>query len=583
MATNTQPKRKSQQRQAAFRLLILVAILVCINMLAARFHYGLDLTREKRFTLSTATKNLLRNMDDVAVVNVYLKGNFPAGFQRLSEATRERLQSFREYAGSKIVFRFIDPFEGKSEMEKKAIYQQLVTKGIMPVELNVKDAEDGSSQKVIFPYALVQYNNREMAVRLLDNKIGLTPLEILNYSESMLEYKFAGAINKLSSPAKPEIAYIMGHGEALGAHTYDLLTTLAGIYTVDTIDLVNSLYISPVYKAVIINKPTQRIDDRDKFKIDQYVMNGGRVLWAVESLNATMDSMQFHKGGDVKSPEFLAMDYGLNLDDQLFKYGVRVNPTLVEDMQCLEIPVTVGVVNNNPQIELRPWIYFPLFTPESRHPIVNNMGEVFGRFVSTIDTIANPEIKKTILLTSSKYSRVSQAPARVSLAMVQFAPRPEMFKQPSQPVAVLLEGKFKSVFQNQLTPQFLQILRDSIKRPFKPEADSASKMIVIADGDMLLNDFTESMGPMEMGYWRFTKSLYSNKAFILNCLEYLTDNAGLLEARSKDTRLRLLDGGRVRDEKNTWQALNIGLPIALVLIFASAYLFFRKRRYEKKA
>jgi gliding-associated putative ABC transporter substrate-binding component GldG len=252
-------------------------------------------------------------------------------------------------------------------------------------------------------------------------------------------------------------------------------------------------------------------------------------------------------------------------------------------MQCLEIPVTVGMVNNNPQIELRPWVYFPLFTPESRHPIVNNMGEVFGRFVSSIDTIANPEIKKTILLTSSKYSRISAAPARISLAMMQYAPRPEMFRQPSQPVAVLLEGKFKSVFENQLTPKFLSVLRDSLKRPFKPVADSAGKMIVIADGDMLLNDYTESMGPMEMGYWRFTKSLFSNKAFILNCLEYLTDNAGLLEARSKDTRLRLLDGGRMKDEKNKWQVLNIGLPIALVLIFASAYLFFRKRRYEKKA
>lgn len=583
MATNTKQKRKSQQRQAVLRLLIMVAILVCVNMLAARFHYGLDLTREKRFTLSPATKQLLRKMDDVAVINVYLKGTFPAGFQRLSEAARERLQSFREYAGANVVFRFIDPLEGKNEDEKGAIYQQLMSKGIMPVELNVKDVEEGSSQKVIFPYALVQYNDREMAIRLLDNKIGLTPLEVLNYSESMLEYKFASAINKLSTPAKAEIGYIMGHGEALGMHTYDLLTTLAGVYKVDTIDLVNSLYISPVYKAVIINKPTQPLDDKEKYKIDQYIMSGGRVLWAVESLNATMDSMQMRPGGEQKSPEFIAMDYGLNLEDQLFKYGARVNGNLVEDMQCMEIPVTVGVVNNNPQVELRPWVYFPLFTPESRHPIVNNMGEVFGRFVSSIDTIENPEIKKTVLLSSSKYSRVSAAPARVSLAMVQFPPRPEMFKQPSQPVAVLLEGKFKSVFQNRLAPSFLQVLRDSIKRPFKPEADSATKMIIIADGDMLLNDFSESMGPMEMGYWRFTKSLFSNKAFILNCLEYLTDNSGLLEARSKDTRLRLLDGGRIRTEKNKWQILNIGIPIVFVLVFASCYLFFRKRRYEKKA
>lgn len=564
------------------RLLIMVAILVCVNMLAARFHYGLDLTTEKRFTLSPSTKKLMRNMKDVAVVTVYLEGKFPAGFQRLKEATRERLQSLQDYSGGKIIFRFTDPFEGKTEEEKGPIFEQLAAKGVVPVNLTVQGSEDGYSEKLIFPYALVQYNGREMAVRLLENKLGLSPLEILNYSESILEYKFAGAISKLSKPAKPEIAYIMGHGEALGMQTYDLLTTLAGQYRIDTVDLVNSLYISPIYKAVIINKPTQPIDDKDKFKIDQYIMNGGHVLWAIDAVRATMDSMEVRNDSVKKMPEFVAMDYGLNLDDQLFKYGVRINTDLVEDMQCLQIPVTVGVVNNNPQVELRPWVYFPLFTPESRHPIVNNLGEVYGRFVSSIDTVANPEVKKTILLSSSKYSRVTATPARVSLAMVRYAPRPEMFNKPAQPVAVLLEGKFKSVFQNRLAPSFLQILRDSVKREFKPEADSEGSMIVIADGDMLLNDFNQSMGPMEVGYWRFTKSLFANKTFVLNCLEYLTDDAGLLEARSKDTRLRLLDGGRVKDEKNKWQILNIGLPVALVLIFASCYLFFRKRRYETK-
>ena len=582
MAKNTKQKRKQQQRQVIIRLALLAAIIICVNMLAARFHYGIDLTREKRFTLSPATKNLLRNMDDVAVINVYLKGKFPAGFQRLSEATHERLQSFREYAGANVIIRFIDPFEGKSEAEKGPIFQQLVAKGVMPVNLEVNDIEEGYAEKIIFPYALVQYKGKEAPVRLLENKLGLTSLEVLNYSESTLEYKFASAINKLRQPEKAGIGYIMGHGESLNMRTYDLLTSLAKQYTVDTIDLVNSLYISPTYKAVIINKPTQPLDDKEKYKIDQYKMTGGKVLWAVESLRASMDSMQMATGQQ-KSPEFLAMDYGLNLDDQLFKYGVRINPELVEDMQCLPIPVTVGMINNSPQIELRPWIYFPLFSPESRHPIVNNMGEISGQFVNSIDTMANPDIKKTVLLSSSKYSRVTAAPARISLAMVQYTPRPEMFRQPSQPVAVLLEGKFKSVFQNRLAPSFLQVLRDSIKRPFKPEADSATAMIVIADGDMLENDFTESMGPMEMGYWRFTKELFSNKSFILNCLEYLTDNSGILEARSKDSRLRLLDGGRVKAEKIKWQVLNIGLPIVLVLIFASCYLFFRKRRYVKKA
>ncbi len=576
MATNTSSKRKSQQQQAVIRILVLAAILICINMLAARFHFGLDLTKEKRFTLSAPTVTLLRNMDDVAVIDVYLKGKFPAGFQRLAESTRERLQSFREYAGANIIVRFTDPFEGKSEEEKGPIYEQLSKKGITPVNMQVKGDDDGYQEKIIFPYALVRYKGREMPVRLLENSLALAPLEALNYSESLLEYKFANALNKLQRPQKPEVAYIMGHGESLGMHTFDLLTALRGPYIVDTLDLVNSLYIPNYYKAIIINKPTQPFDDKDKFKIDQYIMNGGHVLWAVETLNATMDSLQ--KG----SQQFISTAYELNLDDQLFKYGVRINSDLIEDLQCLQIPVIDGQVNNNPQMALKSWLYYPLFLPSINHPIVKNMDAIASMFANSIDTVGSPEIKKTVLLQSSKYSRVAQAPIRVSLSMLRYPPRPELFNNPNKAAAVLLEGKFKSVFQNRLSPQFISIMRDSIKRDIKTESDSATSMIVISDGDMLNNDFTQRMGPMEMGFWRFTNDKFANKNFILNCLEYLTDNSGLLEARNKDVRLRVMDGGRVKEEKGMWQAINIGVPIALVLVFASCYLFFRKRKYEKQ-
>ena len=578
MATNTAKKRKSQQTQAILRLVIMLAILVCINMLASRFHYGLDLTKEKRFTLSPATKKLLRNMKDVAVIDVYLDGkNFPAGFQRLKEATRERLQSLREYGGTKIVFRFSDPIEGKNQDEKVAIYTQMAERGMTPINLQVKDDEQDYSERYVLPWAVVQYNGREMPVRLLENNSTMSSWDNLNYSEALLEYKFANAINKLTKPEKPEIAYIVGNGETIGIHTYDLLSTLPKQYKVDTVDLVNSLYIPNYYKAIIINKPTQPFDDRDKFKIDQYIMNGGKVLWALDMLYAPMDSLR-------TSQQFITTDYGLNLDDQLFKYGVRVNTDLIEDVQqCLPLPIMVDAGSGQPQMQLRPWIYFPLFIPSSSHPVVKNMDAVMGMFVNSIDTVANPEISKTILLESSKYSRTATSPTRVSLSMLKYPPNPEIFNNPNRPVAVLLEGKFKSVFQNRLHPSFLQVLRDSLKRDFKPEADSAGAMIVIADGDILENDFSQSMGPMEMGYWQYTKDRFSNKAFVLNCLEYLTEDAGLLEARSKDLKLRLLDTARVKKERTTWQALNIGLPIALVLVFASCYLFFRKRKYERKA
>lgn len=575
MATNTSTKRKVQKTQAIIRLLIVAAILICINMLAARYHWGLDLTKEKRFTLTEPTKNLLRNMEDVAVIDVYLEGSFPAGFQRLKEATIERLQSFRDVAGTKVVYRFYNPIEGKSDDEQGKIYQLLADKGITPINLRVQGEDNGYSEKFVFPYALVQYNGKEEAVRLLENNMGLDPLENLNHSESLLEYKFANAINKLTMPQKPEVAYIMGNGEALGVRTLDLLSTLPKYYKVDTVDLANSLFIPSYYKAIIVNKPTVAFEDKDKFKIDQYVMSGGSVLWALDQINTPMDSL-------MKSEQFLAMDMGLNLNDMLFKYGARINYNLIEDLRCLSIPVTVGMQGDRPQIDLRPWIYFPVFGMESQHPIVKNMNYVMGRFVSSIDTIKNPEIKKTVLLQSSKYSRVAAAPLRVSLSTLRYPQREDMFNKPDQPAAVLLEGKFRSLFKNRLHPDFLRVLKDSIKRDFKESCDTVGKMIVIADGDIMLNDFSQQMGPMEMGYWQYTRTRFANKEFILNCLEYLTDNSGLLAARSKDTKLRQLDPNRVKKEKNTWVVTNIGVPLLYVGLFASIFLFYRKRKYERR-
>jgi len=582
MATNSTTKRKRQQKQAVLRVLLLLGILVCINMLAARIHYGFDLTEEKRFTLSPSTKKLLRNMDGVAVVDVYLKGKFPAGFQRLAEATREKLQNFKEVAGKHIVFRFSDPFEGRSEAEKGPIYDQLAKKGINGVNLQVQgNADDGYSEKIIFPYALVQYHGKEVPIQLLDNDHqGMSPMEILNYSESILEYKFATALNLLSQSDRPGIAYITGHGETLGPTTSDALTTLRRLYRLDTLDLPSMIQIpgpgTGLYDAVIINKPRETFSDKEKFKIDQYVMRGGHVLWLIDPLNASMDSLNNNSG-----QMFMTRDMNLNLDDILFKYGVRVNPNLIEDMTCNPISVVVGMLGDKPQQQLRNWLFFPVLVPESKHPIVHNLDAVMTMFASSIDTIADPSIKKTVLLSSSKYSRTVPNPARVSLSMLSFQPRSEMFNDPYKPVAVLLEGKFKSVFNNRLPTEFLSILKDSLHMPFKKECDATNSMIVISDGDIIENDYSQTRGTMEMGYWRFTDTRFANKTFILNCLEYLTDKSGLLESRTKDVKLRLLDGSRIKKERKTWQLLNIAVPIGLILLFASCYIFFRKRRYEK--
>jgi gliding-associated putative ABC transporter substrate-binding component GldG len=378
-------------------------------------------------------------------------------------------------------------------------------------------------------------------------------------------------------PAKPTIAYIVGQGEPLDWTTYDMLHTLEGNYQVDTFDIITHTHINPVvYNAIIINRPYTTIKEEEKFKIDQYIMRGGRVLWVIDPLITPLDSLQ-------TSDNLMTIDRMLNLDDMLFNYGVRVNNNLIEDMQCFVLPVTVGrTQRGEAQIENKPWMYFPIFVPTSKHPIVNNMDGILGRFASTIDTVGNPNAKKTVLLESSKYSRTAANPVRVNLAMLQFQLKEEMFQKPYNPVAVLLEGNFTSIYRNRLAPSWEATLRDSLKQPFKDKTDTTTAMIVIADGDMFANDFSESKGPIPMGMSRNTDARFVNNAFLLNCMEYLTDKKSLLEARTKDVKLRLLDNGRAKEEADKWKIVNVGIPIAIVLVFASVYMFFRKRRYEVK-
>jgi len=562
--------KNQRQKQATTRLVIMAGILICINILASYLHTGIDLTQEKRFTLTPATKNLLRNMNEVAVVEVYLKGKFPAGLQRLQEAIRERLNSFKDIAGSKIIVKFIDPFEGKNESEQKVIAHDLAGKGIHVLELQNQSDEEYTA-KPFFPYALVHYNGRETPVMLLEDPPGKSQEEKINSAEAMLEYKFANAFNQLSRPTKANIAYITGNGEDLGINSFDMLASIPRYYRLDTLDLARTLTISIAYDAIIIAQPAIPFTGPEKLKIDQYIMHGGHVLWIMSMLNANMDSLK-------NSPQLIAMENGLGLDDMLFKYGVRVNNDLVEDLQCMQL----GRINPaTGQREYPDWIYFPKLNPTSQHPIVKNMDFIRGGFTNSIDTIKSEGIRKTILLQSSRYSRNAMAPARVSLSTMIYPQKSEMFNKPYLPVAVLLEGKFHSRYQNLLAPEYLRLL-DSLKIPFKPICDSDNSMIVTSVGDIFKNDYTEKDGPLQMGYNKWTGEFFANRSFLLNCLEYLTDHSGILESRSKDVKLRLIDNGRAKEEKTKWQFINVVIPIAMVLVFASCYFFFRKRKYEVK-
>lgn len=560
---NKKPGRNLRQTGAVIRLGIMALILIMLNILTSYFHTGLDLTKEKRFTLSDPTIRLLKNMPETAVIDVYMKGKFPADLQRMEESVRERLTSFKSIAGNKVIFHFIDPLEGKNEEEQKQVVHDLSQMGIKYMQLNTKGDEE-YSMKIFFPFALVQYNGKSMAVPLLENGQGKN---WESYSEAVLEYKFANAINQLERPAKPRIAYMTGNGEPLDIHTQKMLTALPMVYDLDSLNLMHMIHISNAYDAIIINQPTIPFSGPDKLKIDQYVMRGGHVLWVVNPMRASLDSF-------VNQSAFLAVDWGVDLDDILFKYGIRVNNDLIEDMQCLELPRTL-----NGQTELHPWVYFPRFNPNADNPIVKNMDFIKGGFSSSIDTLMASGIKKTVLLQSSEYSRTSNSPLRVSLSMMSYPLRNELFQKPYRNVAILLEGKFHSVYQGRLAPDYLHLL-DSLHEKFKPVCDSTTSQIVVSVGDVFRNDYTTKDGALSLGYYEYTGEYFANMNFLLNCMEYLTDKSGILEARSKDVKLRLLDEGRVKAEKTQWQWINVSVPIVLVLFFASAYFFFRKRRYE---
>lgn len=565
------------KRKNIFRFCLMAGILLLLNILSSRLHVRLDLTAEKRFSLSEPTKKLLKNLKETAVIEVYLKGTFPAGFKNLSERTREILQEFKEYSNGKIKFSFINPLEGKNEKEKEAVFNQLASKGINPVNLQVQQDEDeGYQQKIIFPSAKISYNQKETAVNLLESHSDMTPQEKLNNSGSMLEYKFVSALKFLIEPDKKKVAYVTGHGEALGTNTLDMLNTLEKYYDVDTVDLTKNIDIGKFYTAAIICKPTLAFDEKNKFKIDQYVMQGGKLLLCIDMLQFDMDSLRL-------SDASMAMDYGLNLDDMLFNYGVRINPDYIEDyQQSNPIPVTVGMNGDQPDIQLLPWSYFPFSISTSKHPIVNNLDAVMFMYTSSMDTVANPGISKTILLASSNRSRRVPTPVRISLSNLRFKPSADMFKEKNIPMAVLLEGKFKSVFANRIDPAFVKVYTDSLKKPYSTVSERDNKMIVISDGDIFLNDYNTSHGPLEAGYYKYTRQLFANKPFILNCMEYLTDDFGLLEARNKNLTLRLLDTARVKKQTLQWQLFNIALPGVLILFFGSAYFFFRKKKYEGK-
>ena len=560
--------KDQHKKQSLIELFLLIAILVFVNIIASKIYWRFDLTKEKKYTLSDATKNYLNQLDDIVYVKVYLEGEgFPAGFKKLRNSVEEMLNEFKSLAGNKIEYEFIDPFANTNPRQSKEIYDQLLKKGLRPTNLKVKE-DDNYSERKVFPGVIISYRGLEKAVSILQNQISLSPQEILNNSESLLEYTLINTIKQLSQIAKPKIGFIQGHGELDHYSTLDIKHTLRENYRVDSIFLPNELAISKNYDGIIIAKPTHAFNEREKFKIDQYIMNGGKVLWLIDNVHAEMQMM-------TKEKAFMANDAQLNLEDMLFQYGVRINADLIQDLQAAPIPLVVGA---QAQTKLLPWYYFPVIFSTNKHPIVNNLDAIMCTFVNSIDTVGAKGIKKTILLHSSQYSKALMAPVRVNLQILANKPDPQRYKQANLPVAVLLEGNFTSIFKNRLSTMTKKMIDSLDEVSYKSHGDSTS-MIIISDGDVIRNDFDRSGLPYPLGFYKYTQQTFDNKNLILNAIEFLCDKSNLIETRSREVKLRLLDKQRIKDEKKDWQIINLVLPLVLIALFGFIFNYIRKRKY----
>ncbi len=576
--------RKNIRRNSFVQLTIGLAILLLVNIIGSFAFYRLDLTAEKRYTLSPSTRKMLKELKDVVYFKVYLEGEFPAGFKRLRNETREMLNQFRAYSDN-IQYEFIDPTAGKDKKEMEAMYNQLAQSGLNATDLRVKE-KDGESSKMIFPGAVVSYRDKEMPLDLLLTQVGRPPEEVLNNSVQGLEFGLINVIRKLTIAQKPKVAFIEGQGELAAEYTASIETALKEYYTVEHVRIngqlsaltehtqrgkdSTSFTIKNKYSAIIIAKPDSAFakDERDKFIIDQFVMRGGKVLWLVDAVNASMDSL-------ATKERSVSISNDLNLDDMFFNYGVRLNSNLVVDMNSLPIPVVIDAKGNQ---KLIPWIFFPVLIPTSTHPIVRNLNAIKTEFVGSLDTIETPGIKKTILLSTSRYSRVLNTPVTVSLSFLYQRPDVTQFNQPYQAVAALLEGEFTSLFLNRVPPEIAQAPQVGFL-----EKSAKTAMIVVSDGDVIKNQLqpgTKGPTPLPLGYDRYTGQQFGNKDFILNAMNYLCDDSGLLLVRSREVKLRTLDAARVDDERMKWQLINTIVPILLVLIFALVQGYLRRRRYS---
>lgn len=580
-------KRKSLKKSQIISFLVTLVIIVVVNVIGSFVFTRFDLTSEKRYTLSNTTKEILGDLNDYVYFKVYLEGDFPAGFKKLRRETKEMLDEFRAYS-KYIDYEFINPSDFADASERNEVYQTLYQAGLNPTELSVQNRDGSSKQMVIWPGAVVSYqNDKDLAVDLLESQMGQSSEEALNASMQNLEFRLIEAVKTITQLQKPLVAFTEGHGELEDKYVYDIMQTLSQHYNVSRVaidgridallhrteaDTNGKVLAFPSYDAIVIAKPTQPFDEKDKFLIDQYIMHGGKVLWLVEPVMATMDSLQTQEST-------IAVDMDLNLDDMLFKYGVRMNHDLLLDLNCAALPVRTGQVAGQAQLEYFRWFYFPLLQTASNHPMVRNMNAIKADFVSSLDATTSANgISQIPLLKTSDYTKVSGSPVFITLAMLKQTPDRRMFPTKGQNVAYLLKGSFESLYANRLPQEIVE----SEEMQFMDQSEPTS-MIVVADGDIIRNQIdVKRQMPLALGFDQYTGNTYGNKEFIQNAISYLVDGEGIIDIRSRELKIRLLDKTKINESKIKWQLINTLVPVGLIVVLGIVMAFIRKRKYSKK-
>ena len=547
-------------------LLILLVILIAVNFLASEFFLRLDLTQDKRYSLSSAAKEIVADVDQPVIFDVFLEGSFPSEFRRLRNETRQMLEEFSAY-NRNIKFNFIDPLEEGDDAN--AIAEEFYKMGMTPARLNVQ--ENGkNSESIIFPWAIANFGDKTVKIPLLKNQIGATDEERVNASVQQLEYVLADGLSKLIYPREKKVAVMRGNGELPDSKIADFIKTIQEYYfmapfTLDSVSSIPQKTLEDLkkYDLVLEPKPTQPYSEKEKYVLDQYLMNGGKMLWLAEVTNMETDSLFNERGSAIALPR------DLNLGDYFFSYGLRINPEIVNDLYSAPIVLASGD-GNNTRFNPYPWFYSPLTSSPSEHPIINNIEAVKFEYANPIDTLANG-IKKTILLSSSPKTKLEGVPEEISLNMVGEKPDLSSYNTGEQPLSVLLEGKFKSVYKNRVKPFFIENHKDE---------SIETKMLVISDGDVIKND-VQGGKPMELGFQRYTGNTYGNKEFLLNAVNYLLDDTGLIDIRSKEIELAFLDKEKVAQEREKWQVINLIGPLLILLIFGIIFRLYRKHKYVK--